>query len=227
MDRIESLTHCPLASKNLVNLGAGNILSHVPRQAIIWSNAASLLIIPLGTNFSGILIKNIKIDIQENTVKMSAKRQPFCKRANSTRTNSFTNDMTHLKSWHENIEHRSNSGGYNLKIHSSTQTPELERTVCKIWNKQRFLTPGHQGWNDLHSLCRIGMEYYLLNNDDNNDNDDDNNNDNNDDDDNWNSNNNDNDYNHNNDTNNLTIMKMIMIKTAQTPCQSLYKDRRI
>ena len=35
-------------------------------------------------------------------------------------------------------------------------------------DKQRFLTPGHQGRNDLHSLCRIGMEYYLLNNDDNN-----------------------------------------------------------
>ena len=105
-------------------------------------------------------------------------------------------------------------------------------------NKQRVLTPGHQGWNDLHSLCRIGMEYYLLNNDDNNiiywilmillimmmmmmiimikmtmmiigtstimimiiii-------------------------------TTTLTmiIMKMIMIKTAQTPCQSLYKDRHI
>ena len=103
-------------------------------------------------------------------------------------------------------------------------------TVC---NKQRFLTPGHQGWNDLHSLCRSGMEYYLLNNDDNN------------------------------iiywimmiimimmmiimmtmmiigtatimimiititTTLTMTIMKMIMIKTAQTPCQSLYKDRRI
>ena len=95
--------------------------------------------------------------------------------------------------------------------------------------KQRFLTPGHQGWNDLHSLCRIGMEYYLLNNDD-----------------------------HNiiywimmiimimmmtmmiigtatimimiiiiTTTLTMTIMKMIMIKTAQTPCQSLYKDRRI
>ena len=104
-------------------------------------------------------------------------------------------------------------------------------------HKQRFLTPGHQGWNDLHSLCRIGMEYYLLNNDDNNiiywimmiimimmmiiimiimmtmmiigtatimimiiiit------------------------------TTLTMTIMKMIMIKTAQTPCQSLYKDRRI
>ena len=107
-----------------------------------------------------------------------------------------------------------------------------------ILNKQRFLTPGHQGWNDLHSLCRIGMEYYLLNNDDNNiiywimmiimimmmiiimiimmtmmmiigtatimimiiiit------------------------------TTLTMTIMKMIMIKTAHTPCQSLYKDRRI
>ena len=100
-------------------------------------------------------------------------------------------------------------------------------------HKQRFLTPGHQGWNDLHSLCRICMEYYLLNNDDNNiiywimmiimmmiimmiimmtmmiigtatimiiiit------------------------------TTLTMTIMKMIMIKTAQTPCQSLYKDRRI
>ena len=109
--------------------------------------------------------------------------------------------------------------------------------------KQRFLTPGHQGWNDLHSLCRIGMEYYLLNNNDND-------------------NNNDNNNNNNNNDNNMmmmimiiiirmmtmmiigtttimimiiiittaltmTIMKMIMIKTAQTPCQSLYKDRRI
>ena len=105
-------------------------------------------------------------------------------------------------------------------------------------HKQRVLTPGHPGWNDLHSLCRIGMEYYLLNNDDNNiiywimmimiimmmmiiimiirmtmmimgtttimimiiiit------------------------------TTLTMTIMKMIMIKTAQTPCQSLYKDRRI
>ena len=116
-----------------------------------------------------------------------------------------------------------------------------EQTLVRIHqntNKQRFLTPGHQGWNDLHSLCRIGMECYLLNDDDNNiiywimmiimimmmmiiimiimmtmmiigtatimimiiiit------------------------------TTLTMTIMKMIMIKTAQTPCQSLYKDRRI
>ena len=86
-------------------------------------------------------------------------------------------------------------------------------------NKQRFLTPGHQhqGGNDLHSLCRIGMVNYLLNNDDNNNDNDNNNddnnnnndnnnddddNDNNEDDDNRNNNNNDNDYNHNNGANN-------------------------
>ena len=58
-----------------------------------------------------------------------------------------------------------------------------------VSNKQRVLTPGHQGWNDLHSLCRIGMGYYLLNdinnnnnNNNNNDNNNNNNNNNNDDD---------------------------------------------
>ena len=111
--------------------------------------------------------------------------------------------------------------------------------------KQRVLTPEHQGWNDLHSLCRIGMEYYLLNNDNNNNNNDNNNNDNN-------NNNNDDDIFYwimmiiiimmmmiigtttimimiiiITTTLKKTIMKMIIINTAQTPCQSLYKDRRI
>ena len=141
----------------------------------------------------------------------------------------------------------------NCCIYYTRQTCEIYQVMPysvdfkapgELWNplsnaahskyKQRFLTPGHQGWNDLHSLCRIGMEYYLLNNDDNNiiywimmiimimmmiiimmtimiigtatimimiiiit------------------------------TTLTMTIMKMIMIKTAQTPCQSLYKDRRI
>ena len=57
------------------------------------------------------------------------------------------------------------------------------------FNKQRVLTPWHQGWNDLHSLCRIGMGYYLLNDNDNN------NNDNNDNNNNYNNNNNNNNNN--------------------------------
>ena len=136
--------------------------------------------------------------------------------------------------------------------------------VEEIWTtigyKQRFLTPGHQGWNDLHRLCRIGMAYYLPNND-NNSNDNNNNNNYNNDNNNNDDNNNDNNNNNNNNNNKtmmmiiiiirmmtmmiigtttimimiiiitttltMTIMKMIMIKTAQTPCQSLYKNRRI
>ena len=66
-----------------------------------------------------------------------------------------------------------------------------------IGNKQRVLTPGHQGWNDLHSLCGIGMEYYLLNDNNNNNNNDNNNN-------NKNDNNNNNDDNDNNDNTNVT-----------------------
>ena len=58
--------------------------------------------------------------------------------------------------------------------------PIHQKQTCTSWvvphisYKQWVLTPGHQGWNDLHSLCRIGMKYYLLNN---NNNDNDNNND--------------------------------------------------
>ena len=96
-------------------------------------------------------------------------------------------------------------------LYKYRQISNIIRTLVDntIGDKQRVLTPGHQGWNDLHSLCRIGMEYYLLNNDDNSNNnndddddDDDNYNNKDDDDDNRNNNNNDNDYNHNNDTNN-------------------------
>ena len=41
-------------------------MSHFRRQAIIWTNAGSLLIGPLGTNFSEILKKNTALFIEEN-----------------------------------------------------------------------------------------------------------------------------------------------------------------
>ena len=68
-------------------------------------------------------------------------------------------------------------------------------------NKQRVLTPGHQGWNDLHSLCRNGMEYYLLNDNNNNDNNNNNNDDDNENDDDNNNNDNNNDNNDDNNNN--------------------------
>ena len=64
------LTHPPIcciyALVNRVSIGSDNGLSPVRHQAIIWTNAAILSIGRLWTNFSEILIKKIKIFIQEN-----------------------------------------------------------------------------------------------------------------------------------------------------------------
>ena len=54
------------ASVNRVSIDSDNGLSPIRYQAIIWTIAGLLLIEPLGTNFSEILIKNIKLFIHEN-----------------------------------------------------------------------------------------------------------------------------------------------------------------
>ena len=49
------------------------------RQAIIWTNAGILLIGPLGTNFSEILIEILTFSFKKMRLKvLSAKRRPFC-----------------------------------------------------------------------------------------------------------------------------------------------------
>ena len=56
-----------------------NGLSPGRRQAIIWNNARILLIGPLGTNFSGILIKIHAFSFKKMLLKMSSgKWRPFC-----------------------------------------------------------------------------------------------------------------------------------------------------
>ena len=47
------------ASVNRVSIGSDNGLSPIRRQAIIWTNAGILLIEPLGTKFSEMLIKTV------------------------------------------------------------------------------------------------------------------------------------------------------------------------
>ena len=51
---------------NLTIIGSDNGLSPGRRQAIIWTNVAILLIEPLGTNFSDILIEIITFSVKEN-----------------------------------------------------------------------------------------------------------------------------------------------------------------
>ena len=63
----------------LTNIGSDNGLPPGRRQAIIWTNAAILLIGPLGTNFSEILIVINTFLFKKMRLKMSsAKWRSFC-----------------------------------------------------------------------------------------------------------------------------------------------------
>ena len=63
----------------LTIIASDNGLSPDRRQAIIWTNAGLLLIGPLGTNFSEILIEILAFSFKKMRLKMSsAKRRPFC-----------------------------------------------------------------------------------------------------------------------------------------------------
>ena len=64
---------------NLTIIGSDNGLSPGRRQAIIWTNAGILLIRPLGTNFSEIIIGIQTFSFTKMHLKMSsAKWRPFC-----------------------------------------------------------------------------------------------------------------------------------------------------
>ena len=63
----------------LTIIDSDNGLSPGRRHAIIWSNAGILLIGPLGTNFSDILIKIHTFSFKKMCLKVSsAKWRPFC-----------------------------------------------------------------------------------------------------------------------------------------------------
>ena len=64
---------------NLTIIGSDNGLSPERRQTIIWTSAGILLIGPLGTNFSEILIGVQTFSFKKMHLKMaSAKWRPFC-----------------------------------------------------------------------------------------------------------------------------------------------------
>ena len=71
------LTH--MCVSNLTIIGSDNGLSPGQRQAIIWASAGILLIEPLGTNFSEIVIEIHKFAFKTMLLKMSSgKWRPFC-----------------------------------------------------------------------------------------------------------------------------------------------------
>ena len=80
------MTHICVNRINII--GSYNGLSPGRRQAIIWTNAGILLIWPLGTNFSEMLIQIHTFSFMKMHVKMSsAKWRPFCLGLNGLRCN--------------------------------------------------------------------------------------------------------------------------------------------
>ena len=64
---------------NLIAIASDNALSPGRRQAIIWTNSGILLIRPLETKFSEILIEIHTLSFNKTHLEMlSVKRRPFC-----------------------------------------------------------------------------------------------------------------------------------------------------
>ena len=71
------VTH--ICISKLINIGSDNGLSPGRHQAIIWTNVGILLIRPLGTNFSEIVIEIQTFWLKKIRLEMSsAKRPPSC-----------------------------------------------------------------------------------------------------------------------------------------------------
>ena len=82
------VTHICVSKLTIV--GSDDGLSPDRRKAIIWTNAEILLIGPLGTNFSEILIEIITFSLKKMRLKVSsAKRRPFCLGPNLLRIDSL------------------------------------------------------------------------------------------------------------------------------------------
>ena len=80
---IKLLTHLGrvmhICVSNLAIIGSNNGLSPGRCQAIIWTNARILLIVPLGTNFSELLIKIHTFSFKKMLLRMSSgKWRQFC-----------------------------------------------------------------------------------------------------------------------------------------------------
>ena len=89
------VTH--ICVSKLAIIGSDYGLSPGRRQAIIWTNAGLLLIGPLGTNFSEILIEITTFLFKKIRLKVSsAKRRSFCLGLNVLSTQVLSGDWSQI-----------------------------------------------------------------------------------------------------------------------------------
>ena len=90
------MTH--ICISKLTIIGSDNGLLPDQRQAIIWTNAGFLLIGPLGTNFSEILIEILTFLFKKMQLKVSSvKRRPFCLGLDVLKKNTAKEDYSQSK----------------------------------------------------------------------------------------------------------------------------------
>ena len=93
------VTH--ICVSKLTIIGSDNGLSPDRRQAIFWTNAGLLLIVPLGTKFNEILIEILTFSFKKMRLKVpSAKRRPFCLGVNVLKQGTWMAVQQLAPRWH-------------------------------------------------------------------------------------------------------------------------------
>ena len=117
---------------NLTITGPDNGLSPGQRQAIIWTNTGILLIGPLGTNFSEILIEINTFSSKKMRLKMlSAKWRPLCL---------GLNELRKVSHWNRKV----------VRVTAQIITGDVEVCLqCLQWQ------PGQSSWWPFHFSASI------------------------------------------------------------------------
>ena len=142
----------------LTIIGSDNGLSPDRRQAIIWTNAGLLLIGPLRTNFSEILIEILTFSFKKMRLKVSsAKRRPFCLGLNVLRPCPYGDDayiawLTPLKT---NMVHQSLGNQWCL----------IKLYVCQVMAEEKLVITLMSELQDRHQNLSnnvISLLYILV-----------------------------------------------------------------
>ena len=158
---VQVLTHwgrvTHICASNLTIIGSDNGLSPGRRQAIIWTNVGILLIAPLGTNFSEILIWIQTFSFKKMHEKMSsAKWRPFILGLNELKVSNKNRMVTlgdHTHIWCRWEEIRMITA--LLKVHHDIQQRHLivaTSVQCLIVTRQDEFVVLPVKWNRISEI---------------------------------------------------------------------------
>ena len=148
------MTH--LCVSKLTMIGSDNGLALGRCQTIIWTNHGILLIWPLGTNFSEILIGIQTFSFKKMHLKMSSARwRPFCLGLNVLTVIHSLDTSEHWQKWKaivkqyfaSTVEPPGKARKVSLKLQNWVQAPFFTNHIYFTPNERPPLLKGHNlGW---------------------------------------------------------------------------------